>query len=190
MKIFRICMAVLLLLSTSCTTILVATTDENGIQEDPSVRTAGTIVEDESIETKVTVNMKSMEPAFKDAHFNVISHNGVVLLVGQVQSESLKRRAGEIAAAASAQVRRVHNELEVAGKTTLLARANDSWISTKVRTQMAANKDVPSGKIRVITENNTVYLMGILTQAEGDRAALLARNVSGVAKVVKVFEYI
>ncbi len=188
--IIRLLATTLLLLSTACTSILVATTDENGIVEDPGVRTAGTIVEDESIETKVTVNMKSIEPAFRDAHFNVISHNGVVLLVGQVQSDALKNRAGQIAADASAQIRRVHNELEVAGKTTLLSRTNDSWISTKVRTQMAANKDVPAGRIRVITENGTVYLMGMVTQGQGDRAALLARNVAGVSKVVKVFEYI
>jgi osmotically-inducible protein OsmY len=189
-KIQKLLVAALLVMSTGCTSILVATTDENGIQEDPGVRTAGTIVEDESIETKVTVNMKSMEPAFRDAHFNVVSHNGVVLLVGQVQSEALKIRAGQIAAEASAQVRRVHNELEVAGKTTLLSRTNDSWISTKVRTQMAANKDVPSERIRVVTENGVVYLMGMLSQAQGDRAALLARNIAGVSRVVKVFEYI
>lgn len=190
MNLYRVIATALLVMSTGCTSILVATTDENGIQEDPGVRTAGTIVEDESIETKVAVNMKSMEPAFRDAHFNVISHNGVVLLVGQVQSEALKNRAGQIAADASAQIRRVHNELEVAGKTTMLSRTNDSWISTKVRTQMAANKDVPSGRIRVITENGAVYLMGMVSQAQGDRAAILARNVTGVSKVVKVFEYI
>ena len=191
MKIQRLLVAALLLvMSTGCTSILVATTDENGMQDNPGVRTAGTIVEDESIETKVTVNMKSMEPAFRDAHFNVVSHNGVVLMVGQVQSEALKIRAGQIAAEASAQVRRVHNELEVAGQTTLLSRTNDSWISTKVRTQMASNKDVPSGQIRVITENGVVYLMGMLSQAQGDRAALLARNIAGVSRVVKVFEYI
>lgn len=190
MKLFRLLSIALMVVLTSCTTILVATTDENGIQENPGVRTAGTVVEDESIETKVTVNMKSMEPAFKDAHFSVVSHNGVVLLVGQVQSEQLKRRAGEIAASASAQVKRVHNELAVSGKSTLLARANDSWITTKVKTQMAANKEVPAGQIRVTTENGTVYLMGMLTQAQGDRAAILARNVAGVSRVVKVFEYI
>lgn len=190
MKALRLIATALVLLSTGCTTILVATTDERGIQEDPGVRTAGTIVEDESIETKVIVNMKSMEPAFRSAHFNVISHNGVVLLVGQVQSEALKNLAGQIASEASVQVRRVHNELEVAGKTTFLARTNDSWISTKVRTQMASNRDVPASKIRVITENGTVYLMGMISQAEGDRAALLARNVTGVSRVVKVFEYI
>ena len=190
MKIYRFIAVALLLASTGCTSILVATTDENGIQEDPGVRTAGTIGEDESIETKVTVNMRSMEPAFDDSYFNVVSHNGVVLLVGQVQSEALRIRAGQIAAEASAQIRRVHNELEVAGQMTFLSRTNDSWISTKVRTQMSANKDVPSGKIRVITENGTVYLMGMVSQAEGDKAALLARSVAGVSKVVKVFDYI
>ena len=190
MKFMPVIATALLVMLTGCTTILVATTDENGIQEDPGVRTAGTVVEDEAIETKVEVNMKSMEPAFKDAHFNVISHNGVVLLVGQVQSEALKARAGQIAAQASAQVRRVHNELEVAGKTTLLSRTNDSWISTKVRTQLVANESVPANQIRVITENGVVYLMGMVTQSQGDQAALLARNVAGVSKVVKVFEYI
>lgn len=190
MKITRLIATALILMITGCTSILVATTDENGIQEDPGERTTGTIVEDETIETKVTVNMKSMEPAFRDAHFNVISHNGVVLLVGQVQSDALKSRAGQIAADASAQIRRVHNELEVAGKTTMLSRTNDSWLSTKVRTQMASNKEVPSGRIRVITENGTVYLMGMVSQAQGDRAAVLARNITGVTKVVKVFEYI
>ena len=149
MKAYRLLATALLLMSTGCTSILVATTDENGLQEDPGIRTAGTVVEDEAIETKVTVNMKSMEPAFRDAHFNVISHNGVVL-----------------------------------------SRTNDSWISTKVRTQMAANDNVPSRQIRVITENGVVYLMGMVSEAQGDRAALLARNITGVSKVVKVFEYI
>ena len=78
----------------------------------------------------------------------------------------------------------------MSGKSTLLARANDSWITTKVKAQMAANKEVPAGQIRVTTENGTVYLMGMVTQAQGDRAAILARNVAGVSRVVKVFEYI
>lgn len=180
----------LFLLTTSCTTILVETTGDQGISEDPTERTAGARVEDQSIETKVIVNMKSQEPAFRKANFDVISHNGVVLLVGQVASEQLKNRASEIASQASAKIKRIHNELEVAGKTGLLARSNDTWIATKVRTQLLANKDVPSGQVRVIAENGAIYLMGIIDQASGDNAALLARNVSGVTRVVKVFEYL
>lgn len=178
------------LLLTSCTTILVETTGEQGISEDPTERTAGARVEDQSIETKVIVNMKSQEPEFRKANFSVISHNGVVLLVGQVASNELKNKASEIASQASTKIKRIHNELEVAGKTGLLARSNDTWIATKVRTLMLTNSDVPSGQIRVIAENGSVYLMGLIDQSGGDNAARLARNVSGVTRVVKVFEYI
>ena len=178
------------LLITSCTTILVKTTGEQGIPEDPSERTAGARVEDQSIETKVIVNMKSQEPRFRKANFDVISHNGVVLLVGQVASNNLKNRASEIASQASSKIKRIHNELEVAGKTSLISRSNDTWIATKVRTLMLADSGVPSGQVRVIAENGAIYLMGLIDQSSADKAARLARNVSGVTRVVKVFEYI
>lgn len=178
------------LLLSSCTSVLVQTTGAEGIVEDPTERTAGAVVEDQSIETKVLVNLKKLEPELKKANIDAISHNGVVLLVGQVGSESLKARATQITSDSSSKIKRIHNELEVAGKTSLLSRSNDSWIATKVRTLMLANSSVPSGQIRVVTENGIVYLMGILRQADGDLATDLARNVSGVTRVVKVFEYV
>lgn len=177
-------------LTTSCTTILVETTGDQGMSEDPTERSTGARVEDQSIETRVIVNMKSQEPEFRKANFDVVSHNGVVLLIGQVASNDLKNKASEIASQASSKIKRIHNELEVAGKTSLLSRSNDTWIATKVRTQMLANRDVPSGQVRVIAENGAVYLMGMIDQASGDNAARLARNVAGVTKVVKVFEYL
>jgi len=191
MRSYRIVAFLLILISSvSCTAFLVEATGEDGIQEDPTERTTGQVIEDRSIQTKIIVNMKSQEPAFRSAHFDVVSHNGVVLLVGQVASEELKARATEIASEASTKIRRIHNELEVAGKTSLLARGNDTWIATKIRTQMLANSEVPSGQVRVITENGAVYLMGLISEMDGERAAELARNVSGVTRVVKVFEYI
>ena len=182
--------ALLLAFLGSCTTILVRTTGAEGITEDPTERTAGAVVEDQSIETKVVVNLKKLEPELKKANIKVISHNGVVLLVGQVASDGLKARATQITSDSSTKIKRIHNELEVAGKTSLLARSNDNWVATKVRTLMLANSSVPSGQIRVITENGAVFLMGLVTQADADGAADLARNVSGVTRVVKVFEYL
>ena len=190
MNFFRASTLILLFISCSCTTILVQTTGEEGILEDPGERTAGAMLEDQSIETKVKVNMRSQEPAFRQSSFDVISHNGVVLLVGQVESKTLKNRATKIASKASSKVRRIHNELEVAGRTSLISRTNDTWIATKVRTLLYTNDEVPSDQVRVIAENGAVYLMGLISQAEGDNAANLARNISGVTKVVKVFEYI
>ncbi|MEQ8954631.1 MAG: BON domain-containing protein [Gammaproteobacteria bacterium] len=190
MSLYRLFFYLSLLSFFSCTTILTATTGDEGIQEDPTERTTGALVEDEIIETKIAVNLRSMEPRFRQAKVDVYSHNGVVLLVGQVESNELKARATEIASEASTKIKRIHNELEVAGKTSLLARGNDAWIATKVRTLILTDKDVPSGQVKVITENGAVYMMGMISQLEGENAANLARNVAGVTKVVKVFEYI
>lgn len=180
----------LVLLTSSCTTILVNTTGEEGISEDPTERTAGAVIEDQSIETKIVVNMKSQETSFRQADFDVVSHNGVVLLVGQVETDALKARATAIASQASTKIKRIHNELEVMGKASFLSRSNDAWIATKVRTLMLANSNVPSSQVKVIAENGTIYLMGLVNQEDGDYAANIARNVSGVIRVVKVFEYI
>ena len=174
----------------SCTAILTEATGDQGIQENPTERTTGAIIEDEIIETKVAVNMRSQEPTFKKSNFNVISHNGVVLLVGQVESDFLRAQATEIASQASSKIKRIHNELEVSGNAGFLSWSNDAWISTKIRTLMLTNDDVPSSQVKVVSKNGAVYLMGLVTQAEGDSAENLARNVSGVTKVVKVFEYV
>lgn len=180
----------LVIVTGGCTTILVETTGPQGIQEDPAKRTTGARIEDQAIETKIIVNIKSQAPSLRSANFDVVSHNGVVLIVGQVQSEQLKEQATRIASEASSKIKRIHNELEIIGKTGLLSRSNDAWISTKVRTQLLVDNSVPSDQVRVITENGSVFLMGIVTQQQGDNAAALARNVSGVTRVVKVFEYL
>jgi osmotically-inducible protein OsmY len=190
MSIKHIVLVGFLLSSSACTTILTGTAGSEGIQEDRYLRTAGTIVEDESIETKVTVNMRTQQEQFRDSSFDVISHNGVVLLVGQVQSEDLKQQATLIASEASVHVRRVHNEMEVAGPRSLLSRSNDTWLATKVRTQLAASDQINSNRMRVIANNGTVYLMGLVDSTEGERASNLARSVGGVLRVVNVFEFI
>ena len=179
-----------MILTTSCSTILVNTTSREGIQENPARRTPGAIVEDQSIETIVAVNLKADSLAFRETRFNVVSHNGVVLLVGQIESSSMKQKATEIISKASSKIKRIHNELEITEKKGLLSRGNDTWIATKVRALMLANEDISASQVRVVVENGAVYLMGILTESDGDKAANIARNVVGVSKVIKVFEYI
>ncbi len=190
MSIRYLFLAAVLATAPGCTALLVETTGEDGIREDPRSRTMGTVVEDQSVETRVEVNMKSRQPEFRNAAFDVFSHNGIVLLVGQVSSQELKEEATRIAADTSDHIRRIHNELQVAGNRGFLTRTSDSWLATKVRTQLAANDDVDASTIRVIANNGVIYLMGILDEAEGDRAARLTRNVGGVSRVVKVFEYL
>ena len=179
-----------MMIVSSWSTILVNTTNREGMQENPARRTPGAVVEDQSIETIIAVNLKADSLAFREPRFNVVSHNGVVLLVGQIESDSMKQKATEIISKASSKIKRIHNELEITEKKGILSRGNDTWIATKVRALMIANDQISASQVRVVVENGAVYLMGILTESEGNTAANVARNVVGVTKVIKVFEYI
>ena len=157
--------------------------------DDPRVRTPGIMIDDQVIETMVKRQIWNSDPAFDTSHLVAVSYNGVLLLAGQVESAELKRQAEEIARGID-KVRKVHNELQVGGPISMVARANDSWLTTKVKTKMLADAEVAARKIKVVTENGTVYLLGMLPRAEADAAVEAARSVYGVQKIVKVFEYI
>lgn len=171
-----------------CSSILSVGTVEP-IPENPGKRSFGSFIDDEIIETKTLVNIKKTYPELEKSHIIVISFNGIVLLAGQVQSQDLRQKAAAVAAKIP-KVQRVYNELTVSGATSGLARSNDAWITAKIKSKMLANSSIPAIRIKVVTENGNVYLMGLLTKDEGDRAAELARKTAGVQKVVRIFEYI
>ena len=85
---------------------------------------------------------------------------------------------------------RVVNELEIAGPSSYTSRSNDALITTKVKASLVDMQTISANSFKVVTERGTVYLMGRVTQREGQIGADVARGVSGVQKVVKVFEYI
>ncbi|WP_413663022.1 BON domain-containing protein [Microbulbifer sp. CNSA002] len=171
-----------------CSTVLEATHD-GPIQQDPGERSFGTYIDDQRIETVTTVNINKAHPDLKTSNININSFNGVVLLTGQVPSQELRLLAGRTAEQVQ-NVRQVYNEIQVRGKVTLLASTSDTWLTTKVKSNLFANKEVDSGRIKIVTENGVVYLMGLLTPAEAERAAEVTRSVGGVQKVVKAVEYI
>lgn len=176
------------ILLSGCSSILAVGTAEP-IQENPGKRTIGSIVDDEVIETKTLVNIRKTGDRLAQAHIVVTSYNGIVLLAGQVASAPLREQAATVAAAIP-KVQRVYNELTVSGATSGMARSNDAWITAKIKSKMLAKSAIPANRIKVVTENGTVYLMGLLSKEEGDRAAELARKTAGVQKVVRIFEYI
>lgn len=179
-----------LLFAASCSPFLAGTRSEQGITEDVTQRAIGTRITDESIESRIRTNLAAQEAILDAANIDVTAHKGVVLLVGQVPSPEMKQRAVEIASEASSQIRRIHDELEVTGNTGFLARADDVLISTRVRTLLLTGDIDVDSDIRVVTENGTVYLMGVLSREQGDEVAALISDVSGVTRVVKVFEYL
>ncbi len=126
---------------------------------------------------------------FRDSRIVISSFNEVVLLAGQTPIASL-RAIAEKEAQDTPNVRRVYNEITVDYPLSLSQQSQDTWETSQVRSQMLAQKGLESGSIRVITENSVVYLMGIVTPEQADLAVQVARQVRGVRKVVKIFQYI
>ena len=183
-------LALTLCLGISGCTSVVNASRESPIQDDRGTRTFGSKIDDSLIETKVGVNVAKANPDLDtQSHIVVTSFNGVVLLAGQTPRADLKAQA-EQAAAAVQRVKTVHNELQVMQPSSLLARNNDAWLTTKIKTQMLTDASIPGSRIKVVTENGIVYLLGLLTKQEAAQATNLVQGVSGVQKIVKLFEYI
>ena len=150
-------------------------------------RTSGTQLEDQSIELKAMT--RTREAVGERGHVNATSYNRTLLLTGEVAADTDKV-AVEQAVAKIEGVRTVVNELVVAGSSSLAARSNDAILTSKVKASFIDAKDVFANAIKVISERGTVYLMGRVTEREANRASDIARAVSGVQKVVRVFEVI
>ncbi|WP_455197686.1 BON domain-containing protein [Kaarinaea lacus] len=155
----------------------------------PDRRDTKVIVNDENIESKATNTLYGDNNINKKIHVNVTSYNGIVLVSGEVLSEDLRQKVIDVVANIP-DVRRVHNELVVADLTSFESRSGDTWITSKVKSQMMGNKQLESNFVKVVTENDTVYLMGLVTEKEAEIAAEIARNVADVKRVVTLFEYI
>ena len=131
-----------------------------------------------------------IEDALSDrSHINVNSFNRKVLLTGEVPDQASKDKAEQIAKAVDS-VTSVVNDLEIGGMTPSTGRNNDAYLTGKVKAELVNRKDLFANAYKVVTEKSVVYLMGRVTRQEGDAAAEAARGVSGVQKVVKVFDYL
>jgi osmotically-inducible protein OsmY len=150
-------------------------------------RTTGTYIEDESIELKAS-NQISLK--YKDtAHVNVACFNRHVLVTGEAPNEDAKSDISKIVAGIT-NVKAVSNELVISGKTDLSSRSNDSLVTANVNLRFLNNKVFQPAHVKVITENGTVFLMGMVFHKEADAATEITSTTSGVKRVVKVFEYL
>jgi osmotically-inducible protein OsmY len=147
-------------------------------------RTTGAQLEDESIEFKAAARVRELATL---GHVNLTSYNRTVLITGEVPSE-VEKSAVEAAVARVENVRAVVNELGIGGNSSLGSRSTDTIIAGKVKATMVDAKDVHANAFKVVSERGIVYLMGRVTEREAARAAEIASSVSGVQKVVRVFE--
>ncbi|MEW8030566.1 MAG: BON domain-containing protein [Candidatus Thiodiazotropha sp.] len=154
-------------------------------------RTTGTIVEDQSIELKI-YDLMSKDSRFKQqSSIHVTSYNMVVLLTGQAADQALRSKAEQLASSID-RVRRVVNEIEIGSTTTLVENSRDAALTTEVKVRLA-KISIPGFdplRVKVVTERGAVFLLGLITKKEADAVTDVVRHISGVRRVVRVFEYI
>ena len=177
-----------ILIICGCGTMM-AKMEANKIETDPGTRTIAQRVDDQSIETKAIVNIHDSNEEYDKCHLVVVSYNGFVLLAGQVTSEELKTRAAKVIREIPT-VKHVYNELEIAAPSSKMTRTSDTWITTKIKSKLLDNPDIPGLRVKVVTENGVVFLLGLLNSEEANRVGEVASEVKGVQRIVQLFETI
>jgi len=150
-------------------------------------RTSGVQLDDQNIELSASSGVSNKFG--ERVHVNITSYNFRVLLTGEVPTLEDKRLVEQIVTGQK-NVKSVVNELAVQGNTSLSQRSNDTWLTGRVKAALLDAKDLNVNAFKVVTERGIVYLMGRVTQREAERASEIARSISGVQKVVRVFEII
>ena len=147
-------------------------------------RTTGAYMDDQTIAARAGNQISERIP---QSHVNLNSYNRAVLMTGEVPDAGSRDQA-EIIVRGQPDVRRVYNYTEAAPASTMSERSNDTWITTKVRSNLMAGSGYPFNQVKVTTERGVVYLMGLLTPEEAAAAARVVSETSGVHRVVTLFE--
>ena len=159
----------------------------SGIWLNHDRRTAGTVIDDQAICIKANLALAKDKTLWKTSHISTLSYNNTLLLVGQTSSIEAKQRIAAIINPIP-EVEHIYNQLTIAKPISIKQRARDSFITAQVKAKIMSNRDIGINRIKVITEDNVVYLMGKLTLDEENIATELTRNIKGVSEVVKIFE--
>ena len=176
------------LLLQGCIAAAVVGTAAVGTKAATDPRTVGTQVDDGTLELRVNSALSKDEQIKKEARINVTAYQGKVLLAGQAPNPELASRAKQIAMGVEGTAE-VFNEIRQGQPIGLGTASSDTWITTKVRSQLGTDQ-VKSSNVKVTTENGEVFLLGLVTEREGKAAADIASRVSGVKHVTTAFTYI
>ncbi|MBU2979479.1 BON domain-containing protein [Alteromonas sp. C1M14] len=150
-------------------------------------RTVGTQLDDQTAEGQVAYQWSKSDALKKHSHLQIDVYNGVALITGQAPSQTLIDEA-VTAVEKVAYITKVHNQIRLKMPIDAGAQATDIWLASKVKTQLVADERVPSLQVKVIVQDSEVFLMGRVSNQEGTYAVEIARNVSGVNRVIRAFE--
>ena len=184
-KTITLLLSVLALQACVETAIVAGAVTAVGAANDP--RSVGKQIDDSGIEVKAMYQLMQDDGINKHTNINVISYNGVVLAVGQAPNQFLIDKAINIINTLQ-NVSKVHNQIKLGTPADMSTKAKDTWITTKVKSELLTDDTVEGHNIKVVTENKEVYLMGLIAEEQANRAAEIAAQIYGVERVVKVFQ--
>ncbi len=152
-------------------------------------RTFGKQIDDQTIELNTYNELAKQSSLSDNTNLHVVSLNGSVLIVGQAPNTYLRDLAVKTVTGVAG-VLQIHNQIRIGSNTSITTQTNDIWLTSKVKSSLFGSDKVNVKDIKVITENGEVFLMGIVSKKEADTAVNITRNISGVNRVFKAFEYI
>jgi len=152
-------------------------------------RSIGNQIDDQSIEVVAYNEITKNKSLNDNTNLHIISVNGSVLVIGQALNTYLRDQAIKIINNIDGVVR-IHNQIRLGNLTSITTQANDIWLTSKVKSALFSSDVINADTIKVITENAEVFLMGLVTKKEADIAIDITRNISGVSRVFKAFEYL
>lgn len=151
-------------------------------------RTSKTIIDDHNISYQAQSIINNDTQLKDHSNISAIAFNHIILLVGEAENTALKEHAKNIISGIR-DIKHIHNQITIGPKVSLQTFSNDALLTTKVKAELLKENGLQTTQLKVITQNSTVYLMGIISRPEGNLAAKIAHSIAGVNKVVKVFEY-
>jgi osmotically-inducible protein OsmY len=153
-------------------------------------RSLGAQTEDQAIELHGLRELNEGINNGGTGSISITSFNRRVLLSGQSDTAETRKKAEEIVRTRVPNIKDIFNEVEVVGTVDFITRTKDSGLTATVKTGLVRERSLSANAIKVVTERSTVYLMGVVTNEEAERAAIISSRVSGVTRVVTLFEYI
>lgn len=181
-------LAAILALATGCAGVAVGGVAAGGLAMHDR-RSLGSLVDDAGIELKVLAVIKADDELAAQTHIKADSVNGIVLLTGEAATPELRDRVLTLVREIQS-ARRIVNEMRVAPPSTFSERSRDAWLAGKAKARLVGTANLDSTRVKITTTDRTVYLMGLVSQQEGDIATEAVRTVAGVDRVVKLFEYL
>lgn len=152
-------------------------------------RSLGNQIDDQKIELDAHTKLAASDALSENANLQVVSVNGSVLVVGQAPNSYLRDQAIKLLNEING-VNQLHNQIRISNTTAFTTKTNDIWLTSKVKTALFSSDELDATNIKVITENGEVFLMGLVTKNQADISVDIARNVGGVNRVFKIFEYV